>query len=200
MDLTTKSNAQVATQHVKGRKLTLQDLKRANMPATVARNIYILCDISGSMSGNKLLALQDALKKVYKPGIKVFAFSDDTYELQESDFPSLGVMGGTYMLNALRETWQCNPRHIILITDGLPTDASEDEILNVANIYKDIPIDTIGISDYGRRGFNARFLEELSTLTGGKFNDCSKPFELTFIIETLLIGAGSPEKGGVIKL
>lgn len=199
MDLTTKGDAQVATQRIKGKKLTLQDLKRANSPATHIKNVYILCDISGSMSGNKLIALKDALKKVYKPGIKVFAFSDDVYELQEKDFQLLQVMGGTGMMNVLRETWRCDPRHMILITDGEPTDTSTDEILQAAEAHKTIPIDTIGVSEYGRRGFNAGFLSELSRITGGKFNDCSKPFELTFIIETLLIGMGT-EKRGAIQL
>jgi uncharacterized protein YegL len=197
MDITTKDNAQVATQHINGKKLTLRDMKRASLPTITGKSIYIVADISGSMGGNKLTSLKDALKRVYKPGIKVFAFSDETYELQESDFSLIKQMGGTYMLNALRETWRQDPKHIILITDGEPTDASTTEILLAAEAHKTIPIDTIGISEYGHRGFNAKFLEELSRITGGKFNDCSRPFELTFVIETLLIGMGNEKRGDI---
>ena len=202
MDLTTKANGLLAQQSIKGRKVTLQDLKKAKLPQSRLGDIYIVCDISGSMSGNKLQSLQHTLMQVYKPGIKVLAFSDDVYELDETDFRSLSTMGGTGLMLALDETWNVSPRHIILITDGEPTDAQPNEIIHEATRHSDIPIDTIGVSEYGRRGYDPDFLRELARVTGGKFTDCGQPIELTAVVQNLLLEASNPKqiKGGTIQL
>jgi len=199
-NLTTRDNGLLA-QSIKGRKVTLADLKRARTPQTQIGNIYIAADISGSMSGSKIYELKRALKATYKPGIKVFAFSDEIYDVQETDFNMLSPTGGTRMLEALRETWDQHPRHIILITDGEPTDASPKDILYAAGNHTNVPIDTIGISEADRRGYDPVFLAELARITGGKFTDCGQPIQLTAIIQTLLIEAGGlTEKGGVVAL
>jgi len=164
-------------------------------------DVYIVSDISGSMGGEKMDGLKSALKTVYRPGIKMYAFSDKTYEITENDIDKLHAISSTNMLSALHETWSQAPRHIILITDGQPN-GGPWPILNAAQSHKDTPIDTIGISSYGRSDYDPEFLSELATLTGGKFTDCGKPIQLTSIIQNLLLGVGTSSqlKGGTIQI
>ena len=197
-DLINQKHATLSRQVIQGKKMTLKTLN-TKMTVTQIKNVYILADISGSMSGNKMDELKKALKTIYRPGIKIYAFSTDVYELQESDISQLYAMDRTAMLLALEETWKQLPRHIILATDGQP-DERKDDILRRAQVHSDVPIDTIGISEHGRYGYDPEFLSELSRITGGKFTDAGMPVQLTSIIQNLLLEAGETEKGGVIKL
>lgn len=199
-DITTSQQATVATQKMKGKKFTLTEFNRAKHPSTHVKDIYILSDISGSMSGDKIVELRRALKKVYRPGVVMLAFSSIVYSVTEADIDKLEEQGSTNMLAALNEAWCTNPRHIILLTDGHP-DGGATTILQAATHHTDIPIDTIGIADQYGRDYDPHFLAELARLTGGKFTDCNKPIQLTYIISNLLLEIGGTDKTeGVITL
>lgn len=164
----------------------------------------IIGDMSGSMSGEKMDGLKKALKETFRPGSRMFVFSSATYEIGYEEIDELYANGGTDMLEALKEGWNTNRQHFILATDGQPTDASSEEILDHAREHKDIPIDTIGIGD-SSWGYDPEFLKELSKITGGRFNSVDDPLMLSELIDTLLLNAPggaekSGDKGGAIAL
>lgn len=188
-DIITQKQATLSRQVMQGKKMTLKTLNKKDALARV-RDVYVVCDISGSMDGDKLDNLKKALKTVIRPGIRMLAFSSEVFEIKETDIGDLYAMDRTAMLLALRETWSFSPRHIILLTDGQPDDPEQD-ILAQALMHKDTPIDTIGISSGGHRSYNPDFLRELSRITGGKFTDVGKPVELTCVIQNLLLEAST---------
>ena len=161
-----------------GKKLTL----KSTLPRKhISNKTYILADISGSMSGDRLHELKKALHKVWRPGIHGIAFGSLVYDFTEADIDSLAVIGTTNMLDALLAGWEDTASHMVLLTDGQP-DQSESTILNEVNMHTDIPIDTIGI---GLR-CNNDFLQRISEITGGKFNSINEPLMLTEVMEDLL--------------
>lgn len=95
---------------------------------------------------------------------------------------------------ALACAWNEGAKHIILITDGDPTDEPRQSILDAARRHSDVPIDTIGISsgpdDWS---YDPAFLQELSDITKGKYNSCHEPLKLTEMVEQLLIDGPKDE-------
>jgi len=171
---------------------TLSDLKSFSLSSSKKQKpSFILADISGSMRGPKIEGLKLALKQCFKYTKNCIAFESELWQIDEAEIDTVSAQGGTNMKEALNYAWSSNAGHIILITDGHPTDSSEEEILIAASqpLHRKIPIDTIGISDNtsSYRGYNPDFLKELSRITGGKFTDCGEPLQLTQIVETLLI-------------
>lgn len=184
---TTAPDKLVAQQTHKAKSLTLGDLKKAQVPANKGVKTYMLCDISGSMAGTKIAELRRMLKTLWRPGLTVLAFNSSLYLLEESDVLGLSATGGTSMHAALQESWAQNAAHVILMSDGEPTDAGNETILIDAAQHKDTPVDTIGIGNKGGGGYDPEFLRELARLTGGRFTDCGEPIQLTNIVEQLLL-------------
>ena len=188
MKLTTDPNKKpdlVARQVLKkANKLTLRQMQMQKLPNV--DNVTILGDVSGSMNGEKMDALKKALTEVWRPGLDAMVFGSEVYQIQKTDIQSLYTMGSTCMLAALQEAWQSNTTHIILISDGDPTDASTGAILEEAIKHKEIPIDTIGIGSRGMCDYDPVFLARLAEITGGHFSDCGMPIMLSQIIKDLL--------------
>ena len=172
--------------------LTLQTIKKVSGN----NNTIILADISGSMDGEKLTALKDALKKVWRPGLEGIAFNHELYELRQEDIDYLQADGTTDILEALREAWGKESGHIILITDGCPNSGPTD-ILKEAEFHSSTPIDTIGIGDGDRYSYDPEFLRKLSALTGGRFNAVNEPLMLTETLERLMITDSSTQEGAI---
>jgi hypothetical protein len=172
------------------KKMTLQRLTLAKTPAL--GKTCILADISGSMWGTPLGELKKALKTVWKPGFSGIAFNSDVYSFSESDISTLPAEGGTCLLPPLQEAWNMSPVHIILMTDGQPSE-HESDILEEVSLHKTPPIDTIGLGT-----FNKHLLQEIARLTKGKFMDVLDPHLLTQTFQFLL--EAPTTKGGSIQL
>ena len=182
------------------KKVKHMTLRQLNQPKVSSTDVYIMGDISGSMSGHKLEALKRAFNDCWKDGIHGVVFSNDVYLIAQRDIHTLPASGGTAMLAALRAVWNEEPTHIILITDGMPTDCSTDELLHNAEAYKHIPIDTIGISEEGYP-CDYSFLQQLSKLTGGSYNSCTDTLKLSYTVQELLkLQQGNPVAEGAIQL
>ena len=203
---------QPTTQTVKHTPLTLkksQLSKTSAVKRTAIHGRVVVGDISGSMSGRKLDGLKSAYRKVWAPGIIGIVFGTGVYEITSTDIDTLHTMGATNMMAALRESWSRDPKQIVLISDGEPTDAHEDTIIAEA-VERKVRIDTIGIADGTGYSYNPEFMRELAHVTGGTFTDCNEPIELGGIVEFLLTQGGSSsleegqstaaEEGGVIQL
>uniref|UniRef100_A0A6M3KAE6 Putative von Willebrand factor A domain-containing protein n=1 Tax=viral metagenome TaxID=1070528 RepID=A0A6M3KAE6_9ZZZZ len=207
-DLESGKQKLVDRQSVKGRKPTLKEMLSPQVGKQ--KKSLLLADISGSMHGAKEFALKAALAEIWKshPGLECVGFADDLFAIEPSDLqaPESWLGGGTHMLKALFEAWHRQVAHMVLLTDGQPTDASEERIIQEAQNHKDVPIDTIGLGDQGVANYHPDFLRMLSHVTGGKFTDVGEPVRLTAVLETLLIEAqrgvlseGS-QGGGAIRL
>jgi len=200
--INTKDPSKLVKQQVHTKKhLTLDQLKKQTSSLTnAAIKVAIACDISGSMSGYKITEVRRMLKEVHQPHIDAIAFNDDVYLMEPGDFSTLSASGGTAMLACLQELWQHTYKHIILMTDGEPTDGgwgnSKPAILTEAAKHTDTPIDTIGIGEHGGGGYDPDFLRELARITGGRFSDCGEPIQLTSIVQNLLL---NPPKGHELK-
>uniref|UniRef100_A0A6M3KB36 Putative von Willebrand factor A domain-containing protein n=1 Tax=viral metagenome TaxID=1070528 RepID=A0A6M3KB36_9ZZZZ len=190
-DLTTQDPSRlVAKQTLKAKLPSL----RALTPKVPLRGTILLADISGSMKGEKLVGLQKCLSDVWAPGLQAIVFNHALWELEKSDINHLEASGSTNMLGALQEAWSRSPKHLILITDGYPNQLQR-EILAHAQAHNHVPIDTIGISDSKGRSFDPQFLQDLARITGGKYNDITKPLELSLVVQHLIT-----EKSEEVKL
>jgi len=190
----------------KPEKVTLNSLKTKT---TGLQKTMLLADISGSMGGNKLFELKKALSSVWQAGISCIGFESEIWQIDQSDIAHLDNMGSTHMLAGLEEAWTTKPHHMVLMTDGHPTDANEDDILARVRVHKDIPIDTVGIGDKGSvRSYRPEFLRQISDITGGRFFDIGDPIKLTSTLQHLIEyrpnklrqGSQESEKGDVIQL
>jgi uncharacterized protein YegL len=199
-----KSTQDIITKQTLNRQALSTKFKRMTLtkPSTGGKKSFILGDISGSMSGEKLEALKDAYTACWRPSVTGVVFGSDVFLITQSDISSLKTQGTTSMGEALLCAWGEGADHIILITDGEPTDYKKPEILDLVRQHSSTPIDCIGIS----RGkydssYDPEFLNEISSITKGKYNSCDEPLQLTEMVETLLIGvpSGSSE-GGAIQL
>lgn len=143
--------------------------KLSNRKRTGVGSVLLL-DCSGSMrsvlpSGETridgLRALVPDLRERFSFQQIVFA-SDACF----SD-PIPDAYGGTAMNAALTLASTVKPRHIIIVSDGSPTDASESEILlTVRELLPGVTIDTFFLGDPDSDG--EVFMRRLSQLSFGK--------------------------------
>uniref|UniRef100_A0A6M3IGU7 Putative von Willebrand factor A domain-containing protein n=1 Tax=viral metagenome TaxID=1070528 RepID=A0A6M3IGU7_9ZZZZ len=207
-DLENSNQDLIAKQTLKNaQKPTLATL--LNLGKQLKTQSVILGDVSGSMNGDKLTALKTTLQAVWSPGMRALIFGSEVYEIEQTDISLLSTMGQTSMGECLQEAWGMSVSHMILITDGEPTDWSKAEILHEAERMKEVKIDTIGISEQSKYhdDYDPDFLRKLASITGGCFTDCGQPIKLSAIVQNLLLNAGSTAlregeqvKGGVIAL
>jgi uncharacterized protein YegL len=160
--------------------------------------IVLLVDISSSMDGLKLKDAQKSLlnflEKIneFEYAIKLVTFGNvvehtilgvNKIDL-ESKIKSLEADGSTPLLEALQRangflTNQTNPV-IVLVTDGQPTDASENEIIGYATLMKtkDIRMIVIGVGE----DVNQNFLKKLAS-SNSDYHFAKESLELKKIYE-----------------
>ena len=93
------------------------------------------------------------------------------------------------MGEALKTAWlwtieNAKQARFILLTDGMPTDMTREEILNMAKEHPNIPIDTVGIGS-GTFSYDPEFLKNLSRITGGMFSEAGSVKMLAETIKKL---------------
>ena len=153
--------------------------------------LIVLLDTSSSMSGRfetstKIMTANNVVNTQLLPNILNWKFgiikfgSIATWYIAPEN-PKKGLMinttaiGGTSMMAGLRMSWDWILRQdkgcrIILISDGEPTDASKQVILEAAIMNRNVPIDTVGVGENRLySGYDPAFLRELSRITGGVF-------------------------------
>lgn len=156
----------------------------------------LLLDISGSMCGNPLKELKDAVdnylaileKAESHDIIGCIAFSDgahlnsslsSNYAQMKKVVKSLVCGGGTNMLSAFQlasgtlQGQEGYPQEIILLSDGEPNDRGE--VINYLTNLKKIPIHTVGVGG----DYDCDLLENISTQTSGKFYSADDISHLT---------------------
>lgn len=129
------------------------------------KGTILLADTSGSMAGEKLTALKDAVREFVEKDVMMFEFNSVVQIVP--DVPTLTLVaarGSTAMLNALHACYDERPSNIILITDGQPTDDNYPytRILNLV-AEKGIPIQCIMLPG----NVDKEFLENICKTSGG---------------------------------
>jgi hypothetical protein len=156
---------------VKSKNSTLERYaKRIN--ANPAGKSVILLDVSGSMSGYvgsemKINILRQALDRPLEEYEVAIAFNSTTFLLP--NLQSIPEPDGTTALHlALEEAKQYNPRHTLVVSDGIP-DSNTDAIRSA----KKLPgiISTLYIGDEDDTNAIA-FMQELAHLGCGKWDIC----------------------------
>ncbi|MDX1660855.1 MAG: VWA domain-containing protein [Gemmatimonadota bacterium] len=95
------------------------------------------------------------------------AATDDAKEEAEEFLDDLEEGGGTGMMRAMEKAFSLSPAIIILVSDGEPTDASADEILEkVAELNPEgaVTIHTVVVGD----DLDTSFMEALAERNGGQ--------------------------------
>ncbi len=152
----------------------------------VPREVVLLVDTSGSMSGSKMPAAIEAARLVLRtlePGdhLQVVEFnsrhrklwrgpmpvSDKTIGEADSFLTRLRAAGGTEIMSPLKDVLRSSPkagavRHVVLVTDGQV--GNESQIVRyVSSLDQTLRVFAIGIDT----AVNAAFLRSLSRETGG---------------------------------
>ncbi len=160
--------------------------------AVVPRDISIVLDQSGSMQGEKLGQAKVALKEVLnglrgQDNFALSSFANSVAQLNDAAVPAgaenrtaakefvdaIDADGGTNLHDALKAGIKAlplnkgNPRYVVLLTDGIPTDGITDteEILEMARTVNEVGarIVIFGIGD----DVNTVLLEKLAKESGG---------------------------------
>ena len=157
-------------------------------------DIFILCDTSGSMSQNKKIDRAiEALETVASqfPGTEIWEFGGyRVNKVDHKDIDTLLPSGMTPMFAALKEIIEAeNAKHIIIVTDGHPTDVDPNIICTWANNYKEVKIDAIAIGDDA----NHDFLNRLCSSHRGGFKKVNAFAELLTNNVLLLVDQRSPQ-------
>lgn len=151
--------------------------------------VAIVIDVSGSMGagfvgnerhGSRLDAAKRSIETIVAHSSRavselgLISFSDDA-ELHHpisGSFSSviahahrMRTRGGTGYIPALGAALAENPNRVIFLSDGQPTDASEEQILHYCETFKNlgIKIDCVGIGSAGD------LLKRMAEMTGGVF-------------------------------
>lgn len=159
---------------------------RALQREPVSDNLLILVlDASGSMSESmgsgesKMDVAWGAVKTHLAPYMADWVLEvvvcQDPIELMtfslgsQQPFP----LGGTPILASLFIAWDRAKRakksRIILMSDGLPTDAEPETILEEVGKHSSVVIDTVGVGTALLTGYDPKFLRRISALTSGVF-------------------------------
>jgi len=169
--------------------------------------LLILLDVSGSMislmeNASKLEVAWGVLHQDLAPNMAgwtygIIKFSDGArFEIAPTNNPNAmsavqrpHIEGNTDLVAGLQLSWEwirhnTKQARIIVLTDGEPTDAPKNAILEMVSQHSNIPIDTIGIGK-GGFGYDPIFLAELSRITGGIFAEAGSVAILSDIIKAL---------------
>mgnify|MGYP001187607784 CR=1 FL=1 len=196
-----ENNVRISSSIIKGQRLDSSTVKFFNKNLSYnsqGNNIYVLCDTSRSMRGNRIARLKETVEKLFnRPNLSFVEFGVDPIRRIESA-KNITTQANTLMWAGLNFCYKNLANRIVLLTDGCPTDARAEQILErVSTSFTHIPIDTIGIGgDEKSWGYDADFLRTLAQITGGTFCEV-KDFELNKLLATTekLLQIGYTNKG-----
>lgn len=156
------------------KKLQLGSAIRSKIQSSThsGRGWVLLADTSGSMGGEKIIALRETLQELvskYTQARLAQFQSNNVSEIYHDDVSNLQAAGSTPMYKALELAYMMEADSIILLTDGYP-DEREDKIEELASLHSQIPINPIGIGREGQ-AFNEKFLKRLAAITGGQYQN-----------------------------
>jgi Mg-chelatase subunit ChlD len=143
----------------------------------VGAAVVILCDISGSMLGERINRLRDALKTLWEemPRCRIFGFNYRVHLIESPDrIPT--PSGNTALHLALEHAYSLRPAKTIVISDGHPDDA--EAAINAASKIPGI-IDIAFVGSDGDRPA-IQFMKRLARVGGGRVvvRDIAKTKEL----------------------
>jgi molecular chaperone DnaK len=186
--------------------------------ALLGNSIILLLDVSGSMSGRKIDDAKEALIhflsniNLSESEVGLISFGDNvqTFNLSRNlkylrtSIKSFSADGYTPMKEAITSTQEVlkgktNPV-MVIATDGEPTDASKESILNYAALLKNrgIRIIVIGIGD----DIDVNFLRRLAT-SANDYHFAKVSFELKKIYkqvaDTLALPPSNKKEPGLPK-
>lgn len=151
---------------------------RATIYSSVEKNVQfgrktlpnaklLLLDISGSMCGNALMELKDAVSRLSADTcIKWIAFNHEVVctSQDDIDFMTLTASGGTCYIPALQKAGQliddCYVDQIILVSDGVPAESLEDILKAAHTLGQPVNVISIGTNGMG-------VMKELAEKTSG---------------------------------
>lgn len=136
------------------------------VPVKDTSAVVVICDISSSMQGQKIIRLRSELRKLWpevKARLMVFNDVASWVDGGPGDIPE--PMGCTLLARALDLAGTVFPSECIVISDGLPQDG--DEALRIAGLLPGtISVCFVGDeADY--RG--AEFMQKLARVGGGMY-------------------------------
>lgn len=170
----------------------LTALQRAETPENL---LVLVLDASGSMAESmgsgesKMNVAWNAVRTHLAPYMADWALEvvlcRDPIELvgfslqTQEPYP----LGGTPILDSLVTAWERTKRakraRIILMSDGLPTDASPETILEAVHQNSSIVIDTVGVGTALLSGYDPQFLQRIAEITNGCFVEAKSMTALT---------------------
>lgn len=171
----------------------------------VDKALLVLLDTSGSMNDalemdRKIDAAWQVFRSQLMPNMAMWnhgivGFNNEaywiSYPMQTTQLATQApyATGSTSMGQALHFAWiwikgHAKEARIVLLSDGMPTDISKANILDMARENSGIPIDTVGIGD-GTFTYDPIFLQELSRITGGMFQGVSSVAQLIDTVKKL---------------
>ena len=154
---------------------------------------------SGERKCDAMRAVVDALLQTHPVPLVAFGLSRSIEDDDTCDFVDTvpEPQGGTPMGAGIRFAKAHGATHIVLISDGIPTDGEDWKI---ATDEFGGQIDTFYIGPENAEG--ARLLAEIARMTGGStgVTDLGEPLQLTGRIVALLGDGGGPAPTGPIQL
>jgi len=143
----------------------IEKLRKVKEIRKAQENLVLLLDCSGSMrevvgEKRKIDHLREAI--LHFPTAKVYGFNSGFFPIETVPEPNgLTAMRGAFINLASYLNTNTN---LILISDGLPTDADEEEVIQTAKTLP-CPVNVLFI---GTENDGENFMKRLASETGGK--------------------------------
>ncbi|MEW6213004.1 MAG: vWA domain-containing protein [Acidobacteriota bacterium] len=130
---------------------------------TADESALLICDVSGSMDGTKIIRLREVINRLRQARqLSLLAFGNSVSLVTE--LPGAG--GGTPMAEALRLAATQKPRRAILLSDGEPDDASAALAAARELTMAGCKLSCVYIGPEGGEGY--RFLKRLAAEAHGE--------------------------------
>ena len=172
---------------------------------TQIRNMLLILDVSGSMSGTPIEELKGYVNELTsKHQVEWIAFSNDVcFTSEDTEVDELEACGGTCYIPAIEKAieWIKSGKQyddIILISDGYPFE-SDDEIIKTAKSLNQ-PLNTISIGDSAET-----VLVKIALQTGGEevtiesFKDLPEKWEDEILPRVCAVDDGDYSFGNLLK-
>jgi len=160
-----KVEGMMANELVPTKKIKIKVDFGARKITGMAPDACVLLDCSGSMAEwvEPGRSKMDAVQELYRrfEHVKVYGFADNVQEI--SSDRQLRALGETMMAHALTYLKQLHMTHVVMVTDGRPSE-SERECLDAAQGMR---VDVLYVGPHPAPAFLSRF----ASSTGGTYTD-----------------------------